>query len=331
MLSVISKTRLASYFLAAFVLFVAARFHMGWAVIAGLFAFMLLDQGHEALLGAGVPRPLARWASLGLFAVVLALLAVILTSFVKVGLAKLPVLLDTALPKLGALAERFGVDLPADNVQELHALVAENLKANMKSITSAGDLLTRGFFQILIAIIIAALRFMSPDEAGVHDGRGLDAELRREFFARASLFARSFERVMGAQITIAAINAVLAAVFLFAFSIPFRTNLTLAAFLCGLVPIVGNLVSNSLIVAAALTVSDRMAVAALIFLVLVHKGGYILYGRIVGARIDMSTWSILIGILAGEAVLGIAGVILAPTVIYYVREELRAIPAHPRA
>jgi hypothetical protein len=44
-------------------------------------------------------------------------------------------------------------------------------------------------------------------------------------------------------------------------------------FLCGLLPIVGNLISNAIIVGIAVTMSPRLAIVALIFLVAVHKAG----------------------------------------------------------
>ena len=44
-------------------------------------------------------------------------------------------------------------------------------------------------------------------------------------------------------------------------------------------------------------------------------------------RISAPTWAILLALLVGEATLGVTGVILAPTLLYYVREELRSVPA----
>ena len=37
-------------------------------------------------------------------------------------------------------------------------------------------------------------------------------------------------------------------------------------------------------------------------------------------------WLTLLGIIAGEAVLGVSGIILAPAVLHYVRKELREVP-----
>lgn len=327
----LSGPRQASYVIVALTLAVAARFGLGHALIAGLFAFMMLVQTQDALIGAGASPRVARWSSVAIFVVVGLLLAVIFAAFVNIGMERLPMLLDRLLPRIDALGNRFGFDLPLDNVSQLRALILETVKENARSIETASGLLTRGFFQIVLALVIAILRFVSAASTPIERRSGLDVEVLNECRARASMFSASFERVMGAQILIAAINTAAAAVFLFAFRIPFRTMLTLTTFVCGMIPIVGNLLSNSLIVAAALTHSEHLALAALIFLVIVHKGGYFLNGRIVGARTETPTWAILLGVLVGEALLGVTGVILAPTLIHYVREELRAIPARPAA
>jgi len=326
MSTTLSGPRRASYLLVILALAVAARFDLGHALIAGLFAFMMLDHAQTALIEAGASPSVARWSSVALFTVVALLLAVIFAAFVAIGVERLPQLLDRLLPRLDELAGRFGIGLAVENVQELRALILETLKENARSITTTSGLLTRGFFQILGAVVIAILRFVSSVPVPVERRRGLDAEVLSECRDRAALFSASFELVMGAQITVAAINTAVAGVFLIVFQIPFRTMLTLTTFVCGMIPIVGNVISNSLIVAAALTRSEHLALAALIFLVLVHKGGYLLNSRIVGARMETPTWAILLGLLIGEALLGVTGVILAPTLIYYVREELRAIP-----
>ncbi|HXT02064.1 MAG TPA: AI-2E family transporter [Elusimicrobiota bacterium] len=326
MASHLSGPRKASYLLVVLALFVAARFGLAPALIGGLFASMVLDQSEQGLIAAGASKHVARWSSVALFVVVGLLLAVVFAEFVRIGVERLPTLLDRLAPRLTALGDRFGVDLPVGNVSELHAAVIDAIKQNAKSVETFSGLLTREFFQLLLAFAIAILRFVSDTSPETGKGRGLDGEIVKECRERASRFCASFELVMGAQIMISAIYTVLAAIFLIGFRIPFRTMLTLTTFVCGLVPIVGNLISNSLIVGAALTTSDNLAVAALVFLIVVHKGGYFLNSRIVGARMETPTWAILLGLLVGEALMGVTGIILAPTVIHYVFAELRAIP-----
>jgi predicted PurR-regulated permease PerM len=92
-------------------------------------------------------------------------------------------------------------------------------------------------------------------------------------------------------------------------------------FLCGLLPIVGNLISNTLIVGVGFTVSPRVAIFALIFLIVIHKLEYFLNSKIVGKRINNPIWLMLIGLVLGERLMGISGMILAPVLLHYFKSE----------
>ena len=92
-------------------------------------------------------------------------------------------------------------------------------------------------------------------------------------------------------------------------------------FIFGLLPVVGNLISNALIVGIAFTVSPHMALAALVFLVVVHKMEYFLNSKIIGHRIRTPLWLTLLGLVVGERLLGVPGMILAPVLLYYLKLE----------
>jgi predicted PurR-regulated permease PerM len=92
-------------------------------------------------------------------------------------------------------------------------------------------------------------------------------------------------------------------------------------FLCGLLPIVGNVISNTLIVFVGFTISPRMALLALIFLMVIHKLEYFLNSKIVGDRIKNPMWLTLIGLVLGEKLMGVPGMILAPVVLHYIKVE----------
>src|SRR5205814_7899176 len=138
-------------------------------------------------------------------------------------------------------------------------------------------------------------------------------------------FYRSFAKVMGAQITISLINTLLTAIFLVAVHLPHAALLIAVTFLCGLVPIVGNLVSNTAIVFVALTVSLKLAISALLFLVLIHKLEYFLNSKIIGDRIRNPIWLTLIALIIGEQLVGIPGLILASAVSNYLRVEMQTV------
>jgi predicted PurR-regulated permease PerM len=143
-------------------------------------------------------------------------------------------------------------------------------------------------------------------------------------------FYRSFATVMGAQITVSLINTALTAIFLLLVRMPHAPLLIAITFLCGLVPIVGNLVSNTVIVFVALTVSLKLAILGLLFLIVIHKLEYFLNSKIIGDRIRNPVWLTLIALIIGERVMGIPGLILAPVVLNYLRVEMLTVEVPAR-
>ena len=127
---------------------------------------------------------------------------------------------------------------------------------------------------------------------------------------------------MGAQLIISGINTVLTSIFIFAVQLPYAPLVIGVTFLCGLLPVIGNLISNTVIVGIAFTVSPQMALAALVFLVVIHKLEYFLNSKIIGDRIKNPVWLTLLGLIIGERLMGIPGMILAPVILNYIKVEM---------
>ncbi|TMI00506.1 MAG: AI-2E family transporter, partial [Betaproteobacteria bacterium] len=90
----------------------------------------------------------------------------------------------------------------------------------------------------------------------------------------------------------------------------------------GLLPVVGNLISNVVIVVVSLSYSLNVAIGSLLFLIVIHKLEYFLNARIVGRRLESHAWELLLAMLAMEAAFGISGVIAAPIYYAYLKDEL---------
>lgn len=325
MSSTVSGPRKASYVLFAATMLLVAWFGLAPCVLAGLVSYMIMDLTERGLRRQGVRQRFARWGALIMFAIMASALTWIFVAFVRVGVARLPDLLDTVLPRLTDLSDQFGYSLPVDNALELRDLLVTSAKDNFGPISKASGLLTRGFFQVIVGVFVAGMRFLSAPDSDSE--ANLFESMRMEFSARARLFVRSFELVVGAQVAISAANTILTAIFLHAMDFPFKNFLILTTFVCGLIPIIGNVISNVVIVTAGLTISVKLATLGLIYLVVIHQLEYILNSRIIGGSIDTPMWVTLIGIVVGEAVMGVAGVLLAPALLHYVRAELRDLPA----
>jgi predicted PurR-regulated permease PerM len=129
--------------------------------------------------------------------------------------------------------------------------------------------------------------------------------------------------------TISAINTILTAIFVFSVQLPYAPVVIGLTFLCGLLPIVGNVVSNTVIVFIGFLVSPRVAIGALVFLVVIHKLEYFLNSKIIGARIRNPIWLTLFGLIIGEKLMGVPGMILSPVVLNYLRVEMSKVEAPP--
>ena len=193
---------------------------------------------------------------------------------------------------------------------------------------SLGQVAKRALFeiaQLLIGLVAAASLFLNPKWGFDQDAMATQdshyTTVVRELSLRGATFFKSFSTVMSAQIIISAINTTLTAGFVMINGFPHAVVIIVLTFLCGMLPIIGNLISNTLIVGVAFTVSPKMAIIALIYLVVIHKLEYFLNSKIIGDRIKNPMWLTLIGIVLGEKLMGIPGMILAPIVLHYIKVE----------
>jgi predicted PurR-regulated permease PerM len=135
--------------------------------------------------------------------------------------------------------------------------------------------------------------------------------------------------VVLAQIWISGINATLTGLYLvvllplFGIELPFTKTLIVLTFVVGLLPILGNLISNTVIFVVSLSHSLIVALAALAYLILIHKLEYFLNARIIGSQIRARAWEMLLAMLILESAFGIPGLIAAPIYYAFMKSELR--------
>jgi len=247
-----------------------------------------------------------------------------------------PEIADSSLPSASAWAQAQQIELPFTDFDSLRAFVIEAFKEEahyLKNVATFARNATAVLVFVAIGIVAAVSLFFNSQldlSRNVPASRNnLYSVFCGEVSARFLDFYRSFATVMGAQITISLINTVLTAIFVLAVRLPNAPLLIAVTFLCGLLPIIGNLVSNTIIVCIAFTVSLKTAIVALVFLITIHKLEYFLNSKIIGDRIRNPIWLTLIALVIGERLMGIPGMVLAPVVLNYLRLELSKIEATP--
>jgi predicted PurR-regulated permease PerM len=214
--------------------------------------------------------------------------------------------------------------LPADQ-EEVNTTLAGWARAHAGDLEVAGRDTARALIYAILGMVVGAMIALRGEL-----GHRPVGPLGRALAARAANLSSAFRRVVFAQVRISLINTAFTAIYLivllpaFGVELPLRKTLIVITFVAGLLPVVGNLISNTFIVIASLTHSGEMALLSLAYLVVIHKLEYFLNARIIGSRIQARAWELLVAILAMEAVIGVAGVIAAPIYYCFLKDELSA-------
>jgi predicted PurR-regulated permease PerM len=270
-----------------------------------------------------------KWLAVLFFLVVVAATLSVFGYLIRQAFIALPKIAAESIPPMITYAQNHGIDLPFSDVESLKASIVEMMKDEFLFVGNFARTATTQIIFILIGIVVAVSLFLNPRVEKYSDKPkepNLFVAITDEIRIRFQLFYRSFETVMGAQILISAINTFLTAMFVLAVSLKHGTVVIGLTFLCGLLPIVGNLISNSIIVGIAFTISPRVAILALGFLVALHKFEYFLNSKIIGDRIKNPVWLTLLALIIGERFMGIPGMILAPVVLNYIKVEASRLP-----
>ncbi|OYW39126.1 MAG: hypothetical protein B7Z35_05310 [Hydrogenophilales bacterium 12-61-10] len=213
--------------------------------------------------------------------------------------------------------------LPQGDDSAIRAGLVEWLRTHALEIRQYSGNAGRAVLHFMIGLIIGsfiALREASPQQTL--------APLASALCERVNRLSDAFHRVVFAQVRISALNALLTGVYLFVVlpsfgvHLPFTKTMIVVTFLVGLLPVIGNLISNSVIVIISLSHSLQVAAGSLAFLVIIHKLEYFVNARIIGEQIKARAWELLIAMLVMEAAFGLQGVIAAPIIYAYIKKEL---------
>lgn len=330
--SVSPAVRIASYVLAGLALALVLGLRLLPALFAGLLVYELV-QATAPLLGKRVPSDRARVLVVALLGtIVVGLLVLLILSAVSFLRNEIGNPEQMWQEQLMPLVEKAREQLPAtvvgwlpDSVDDLRIMALELTRKHSVSLQTIGKEAARVFVHILIGMVLGAIVALSRARPAHQVG-----PLASMLGLRAQRLAEAFHNIVFAQIKISLLNTAFTAVFLLGvlplldIHVPLAKTLVVITFIVGLLPVIGNLISNTAITIAGLSVSLGVGVAALGFLILIHKLEYFLNARIVGSQIRARAWELLVAMLLMEAAFGLAGLIAAPIYYAYLKSELEA-------
>ena len=328
MTAMANSIKLSSYFLMLLFTGIVLALHMAPTLLIGMLIYLLTKR-----VGDFFAHHLSQtWARLIAAIVIIAILASAAISaslFLSKTLSNEDNLAGLAA-QLGDSIDDIKNDIPPavlayipENVLTLKGSVSNLAKEHIRELSIAGKEGLHTLAHIMIAVVAGLLLTM-------HQFSPLSRAkpFAREMRNRIQLFGKAFENIVFAQIRISAINTVLTGIFLlgvlpaFGVHLPFSNTLVILTFFTGLLPVIGNLISNTVITIISIGVSFKVAIAALFFLVVIHKLEYFINAKIVGGKIQAAAWEILLAFLMMEACFGVNGLLMAPIVYAYLKSEL---------
>lgn len=320
---------IASFLIISALLLTILQLHMVPAALIGMLIF-LISQRLATSMQPAVTQTASRWLAVFLVSVL-----IIVGGYSGMhafsGLIGDPENLKGLMAILQKTVEDLKTELPSELIPYIPAdwLAANNsmgeiLKQHATELSIAGQHGIHSLMQILISIAIALLISAHPFSP-IATRPPLASALGQRFV----LLGGCFQDIVFAQIKISAVNTLLTAVFLLVilpnsgYPLPYSNILVLLTFITGLLPVIGNLISNTVITIVAASLSLKVAMLCLLFLILIHKLEYFVNAKIIGHKIKAKAWEILLALLLMEAVFGIQGILMAPILYAYIKAELK--------
>jgi predicted PurR-regulated permease PerM len=301
------------------------------ALLGGLLIYQLVIFGAKRLGDVGVIPVTGKIILLVFISLVIvtvfALGGVLFASFLSDGPESLVVLLQRMAKVVVTGSDYLPVwthEYLPSNIDEWQRRASEWLLSNAQYFSVLGRDAGLFLIHLVVGMVIGGMVALHPANPSKR------APLAHALSERVMFLGTAFRRIVFSQVRISALNTLLTSIFLtivmplMGYDLPLVKTMIVVTFIVGLMPIIGNVISNTVIVLIALSISATAALAALIFLILMHKLEYFVNARIIGTQIRAKAWEILLALLVMDAAFGVAGLVAAPIYYAYLKDELAA-------
>ncbi|MBL8279111.1 MAG: AI-2E family transporter [Pelomonas sp.] len=327
----LAKLEAFSLIFAALALYAILAFGLLSALLSGLLIYQLVQFAAPALQRFGMNRSVGTTLAVTIVATLIGLAITVgvieLVSWLTLGFNNLAVLLQKMAEVIStarAQVPAWAVDYLPNNIEEAQTVAARWLSENAGQVGVISQDIGKFLFHLIIGLIIGGIVAFQAAAVSTREPGPLAVALNE----RVKTLSGAFRSVVFSQVRISALNTFLTSIYLaivlpiFDVQLPFLKTMIAVTFFAGLLPVLGNLISNTVIVVVSLSVSPLVAASSLAFLVIIHKLEYFVNARIIGTRIRAHAWEILVAMLAMEAFFGLPGLIAAPIYYAYIKDEL---------
>jgi predicted PurR-regulated permease PerM len=189
---------------------------------------------------------------------------------------------------------------------------SKNWPSMLGGVVKVGLSIFNGFFAGLTIVILSIYFMASLDSFKEWVYKLVRARSRDNFISISEQISNSVGRYVMGQVTIASINATLAFIMMTIAQIPFALLFAFIAFVLALIPLVGSITGAIIISLVALSVSPVTALAVAIYYVFYMQiEAYVISPRVMRKAVDVPGAVVVVSALAGGALLGVLGALVA--------------------
>lgn len=297
---------------------------------------LFLSLGLDPLVTWLTRRGLKRWAALlitfaavlGAFAAIILIVVPVIVGQISQVVQSVQTLVENAVngewDPVAATRDWLTSTFPMLNVDELFSYISDwynSLDIGEIGSTAGGTIIAigagiaSGFTGALIILILTIYFTASTPSLKASVYQLVPASKRARFIDLAEQITASVGYYVMGQVSLGVINGVLSAIFLTIIQAPFPAVLAVVAFFFSLIPLVGTLTGSAIIVLVCLIPglgSPLTALVALIYYVVyMQVEAYFLSPRIMNRAVSVPGAVVVIAALAGGALLGLLGALIA--------------------
>ncbi|GAA4764398.1 MULTISPECIES: AI-2E family transporter [Microbacterium] len=206
--------------------------------------------------------------------------------------------------------------LQIDDVLDfVNGWLTDNIDTISEGVVGLTLSVAQGLFGAFIVLVLTIYLTASTPSLKSALYRVVPASKRTGFTNIAEQITDSVGYYVMGQITLAAINGVLSAVFLTIIDAPYPAVLAVVAFLGSMIPLVGT-ISGSTVIALTCLIPGlgsptTAIIAAVYYLVYMQIEAYVLSPRIMSRAVSVPGGVVVVAALAGGALLGLLGALIA--------------------
>jgi predicted PurR-regulated permease PerM len=303
-------------------------------VLAAVFLALGLDPLVSALERAKFPRPIA---VLSVVAGLLSIISLLVWTMVPTLITEGTKLIDSApalirdITELG-FVERLDAQLGgAISAALLNAsgFLADsgNWPVMLGGVVQVGISFFTGVFGFIIILVLTVFFLASLSSLKNSLSKLVPKSKRDRYIQISDQVSKSVGRYVIGQVSVSALNAVLAFIVMSLLSLQFALVLAFVVFLLAIIPLVGSISGAILVVLVALAVDPTTAlIIAIYYLIYLQLEAYLISPRVMKVAVSVPAPVVVIAALSGGALLGVLGALVAipfaASVIFIIREIL---------